>query len=59
LSLHCARSSCPCETYALDDFFFTPIRLAIARATMRDVAAVKKARDLVDGLMGLFLQVRE
>ena len=32
-------------------------RFAVARATVRDVAAVQQSRDLVDGLMGQFLQV--
>lgn len=30
-------------------------RFAVTRATVRDVAAVQKAADLVDGLMGMFL----
>jgi hypothetical protein len=33
-------------------------RWAIMRATARDKAAVQRARDLVDALMGRFLQVR-
>ncbi len=33
-------------------------RWAIAKATTRDKAAVQRARDLVDALMGRFLQVR-
>ena len=32
-------------------------RFAVARATVRDMAAVQQCRDLVDGLMGQFLQV--
>jgi hypothetical protein len=32
-------------------------RLAIAQATRRDEAAVLKARDLVEDIMGAFLQV--
>lgn len=33
-------------------------RYAISRATARDKAAVTRCRDLVDALMGRFLQVR-
>ena len=32
-------------------------RFAVARATVRDMEAVQQCRDLVDGLMGQFLQV--
>lgn len=33
-------------------------RYAVMRATERDIAAVKKCRDVVDSLMGIFLEVR-
>jgi hypothetical protein len=32
-------------------------RYAVARATERDVAAVQRCRDVVDALMGVFLEV--
>ena len=34
-------------------------RYAVAKATKRDIAAVRKCRDVVEGLMGEFLQVRD
>jgi predicted translin family RNA/ssDNA-binding protein len=33
-------------------------RYAVMRATERNIAAVKKCRDVVDTLMGIFLEVR-
>jgi predicted translin family RNA/ssDNA-binding protein len=32
-------------------------RYAVARATERDMAAVQRCRDVVDALMGVFLEV--
>ncbi len=43
---------CPLLKYPL---FY---RYAVAKATKRDSAAVTKCRDVVEGLMGEFLQVR-